>query len=146
MSLAPPNVAPQRAGREVRVSAPERLLLVPRATSETPESALIVPELRREVSYFLCLVDAGSIEEHAVVLLDEDDRALQDLLRRALNARRPRKVSFWKGETERWIPLEPPSTASVAAGLVCAHLESGFDPGAEARITTEGLLRVVTFR
>lgn len=129
----------------VRVSTPEKLFLVPRASGNTPESALVVPELRAEVPYFLCLADSDSLEEHAVALLEHDDDGARELVRRSLNLRRPRKVSFWRLEEEGWIGLHLPSRAAEAAGLVCAHLDGGFEPPPGTKIHREGLTFVVTF-
>jgi hypothetical protein len=82
------------------VSTPERLLLVRRADAETPESALVVPDLAEaEVVYFRCLVDEedatrGALREHAIVWGSSGDEAARERIRQVLSLRRPLAVSF----------------------------------------------------
>jgi hypothetical protein len=81
---------------EILVSHPEELLLAREATRELPETALIVPELPREVvTYFRAVVMDGDVHEHAVVfgaqaLTSELRARVADLLGR----RKPTRVAY----------------------------------------------------
>ncbi len=81
---------------EILVSHPEELLVAREATSELPETALVVPELPLPViTYFRAVVMDGDVHEHAVVLgastLSRDFRALVTSL---LGRRKPTRVAY----------------------------------------------------